>query len=225
MESQWDTEENQGEDDTKNYTGRISLPNLQLDPSSRAFLENEIQSEFDNDDEHDGQTDVFLRRLERGFASTITQDIEAMKKRRLEGGDFGHTGETLPNNGRLSLRPNKRGSFSRFDPNHTYDLSDITIAIRQRTLQNQQEPIAPEVPRSSIEQGRRVSRSSYTTDAHHKNRSSVRQSIQSSSSSSSLTRPRAFRVFHDESDNLDVDGVPMLEDEAPPACLHHDEPF
>ncbi|KAF9355685.1 hypothetical protein BGX34_010312 [Mortierella sp. NVP85] len=222
MESQWDTDENQDEDDTRNYTGRISLPNLQLDPSSRAFLENEIQSEFDNDDEHDGQTDVFLRRLERGFASTITQDIEAMKKRRLEEGDFGHTGETLPNNVRLSLRSNKRGSFSRFDPNHTYDLSDITIAIRQRTLQNQQELTAPEVPRSSIEQGRRVSRSSYATDTH---RSSVRQSIQPSSSSASSTRPRAFKVFHDESDNLDVDGVPMLEDEAPPACLHHDEPF
>lgn len=221
LESQGSIEEGQSEDDTRSrtYSDRHSFPSLQLDPSSRAFLENEIQGEFDDiDDEQDGQTDVFLRRLERGYASTITQDIEAMKRRRLEEGRFEHLGQSVSSNGRLSLRSNKRSS-SRFDPNHTRDLSDITIAIRQR-----QEPVGAEVSRSGNGQGRHSGGGSYTTEPEPHNRSDslVRLSIESSTSS---TRPRAPRALHDEPDQLDVENVPMLEDEAPPAYLDHDEPL
>ncbi|KAG0001839.1 hypothetical protein BGZ65_003138 [Modicella reniformis] len=218
----WAWEDNQDDEDTRNFSEHISLPNLQLHPSSRAFLRNEIQSGFDDDDddddEQDGRTDVFLQDLEHSFASTITQDIEAMKKRGLEECLNENLGQTVSSASRLSLRSNKRRS-SRFDSNQTHDLSDITIAIRQRVQQMQQDPTIVEEPISDIGQGR-LSRSSLTTEPRHDDYNLIRQSMKSSSST---PRPRAFRAFHDEPDNLDVENVPMLEDEAPPAYLDHDE--
>ncbi|KAF8985193.1 hypothetical protein BGZ46_005556 [Entomortierella lignicola] len=223
IDSQWSNEDNKGVDENEldRFTMAYSIPTIPWDlpPSSREFLENEIQNEYDDDDyqDLDGRTDSFVRRLEQGFASTITQDIEALKRRRDEEGES-----------RLSFKSNKRNS-SRFDASRRQ--SDITMAIQQRFQQIQQHGQGTQGAagkRSSIPYSRsslgRSHRGSDDFIAERPVENNTPDHSQESERNGSQTRP--FQVFRGDLGSLDSDlNVPMLSDEPPPPFLDHEEAF
>ncbi|KAF9171514.1 hypothetical protein BGX21_007830 [Mortierella sp. AD011] len=226
IDSLWSNDDNKdvNEDELDRFTMAYSIPSAPwvLPLSSQEFLENEIQNESEDEDDRDieGRTEKFIRRLEQGFASTITQDIEALKRRHAQ------EDET-----RLSFRSNKRSS-SRFDASRRQ--SDITMAIQQRFQQTQQHgqgsegavgsdttgkrPSIP-YPRSSLGQSR-LSGGRLVDERRTEN------DLKDCSRGKDINEPRTrpFQVFRDGVGNLDSElNVPMLEDEAPPPFLDHEE--
>src|SRR5690554_6401059 len=84
MDSQWSTEDSHdvGLNELDNFTMAYSIQTASsnLSPGTQAYLENDIQDEFGDDDDSEpeggGQAQEFVKRLEQGFGSTITQDID-----------------------------------------------------------------------------------------------------------------------------------------------------
>ncbi|KAF9352988.1 hypothetical protein BGX26_009236 [Mortierella sp. AD094] len=226
IDSLWSNDDNKdvNEDELDRFTMAYSIPSVPWDLplSSREFLENEIQNEYEDDDDRDtdGGTERFVRRLEQGFASTITQDIEALKRR--------HAPE---DESRLSFRSNKRSS-SRFDASRRQ--SDITMAIQQRFQQIQQHGQGIEGAVGLNVTGKRSS-IPYSRSSLGENRISggrlvderrtdnvVKNHSRGKDINESQMRP--FQVFRDGVASLDSElNVPMLEDEAPPPFLDHEE--
>jgi hypothetical protein len=234
MDSQWSAEDTQdvGWNELDNFTMAYSIPNLPLTlpPLSREYLESEIVNEFEDDDDQEGRTEGFVRRLETGHSSTITQDIAALKRRRAEEMTLGDITQSSQGN-RLSFREGNRLS-SRFDPFRTQE-SDITIAIRQRTQQLQQgksEGMEGKENRGTTAYGYlrpslgRASFGSLSSVQRPYGSEGRGQSSVESSGQDELESP--FMVFKDGAGNLDTGmAVPMLEDEAPPAFMDKDEPI
>ncbi|KAF9110660.1 hypothetical protein BGX27_006033 [Mortierella sp. AM989] len=224
IDSQWSNEDNKDVDvdELDRFTMAYSIPSIPWDLplSSREFLENEVQNEYDDDDDADGGTEGFVRKLEQGFASTITQDIEALKKRR-----------AAEDESRLSLRSNKRSS-SRFDSSRRQ--SDITIAIQQRFQQIRQhgqgQSAVDEDKRrrsSSVPYPRTSLGQSHLGSSGLVGEQQVENKISDHSQDSNVTaqpQMRPFQVFRDDVGSLDSElNVPMLEDEAPPPFLDNEE--
>ncbi|KAG0366413.1 Mad3/BUB1 homology region 1-domain-containing protein [Gamsiella multidivaricata] len=256
IDSEWSTEGSQSEYEGDFVNSVKSFPildiPLEMPASTRAYLEDDVydESEEDDDDGRKGQTDIFLKKLERGYESTITRDIEALKRKRAEEMGADITAQLGRGGNRLSLRANKRTS-SRFDPNGTQDYSNITMVIRHRSQQMQQLPHQNQQAHHDLDRLDSTNKGHTPGGYQAKSISSVgRLSSGSTSgirSSSGITiaqgqksrhmihaggpavssrdRPRAFEVFRDEATTLDVDSVPMLEDEAPPPYLDHEEPL
>ncbi|KAF9940866.1 hypothetical protein BGZ67_006528 [Mortierella alpina] len=97
--STWSTEESQEVDhnDLDNHTMAYSIPTQPpavISPSRREYLESTMQDDDDDDDDDDyhgfsderngsgGRTEEFFKRLEHDFPSTITQNIEKLKRER-----------------------------------------------------------------------------------------------------------------------------------------------
>ncbi|KAF9963875.1 hypothetical protein BGZ70_007140 [Mortierella alpina] len=105
--STWSTEESQEVDhnDLDNHTMAYSIPAqppAAISPSRREYLESTMQDDDDDDDDDDdyhgfsderngpgGRTEEFFKRLEHDFPSTITQDIEKLKREREARASFG----------------------------------------------------------------------------------------------------------------------------------------
>ncbi|KAI1316801.1 hypothetical protein EDD11_009467 [Mortierella claussenii] len=224
MDSQWSTEDSHDVDDDElnKFTMAYSIPTTSwpLSPSSREFLENEIQNEYEDDDDDDqdteGRTEGLVKRLEQGFESTITQDIEALKRKRAE----------EEGSNRLSFGKNKRNSY-RFDSSRRQ--SDITMAIQQRAQKMlQQQQRQQETSESTVTNSRsilgpsRLSSGSYTSRRHNE-----QETIDHPANPPSIrSQTRPFQIFQDDAEYLDSElNVPMLEDEAPPPFLNHEEPL
>lgn len=133
--STWSTEESQEVDhnDLDNHTMAYSIPTQPpavISPSRREYLESTMQEDDDDDDDEDyhgfsdernrpgGRTEEFFRKLEHGFPSTITQDIEKLKREREARASFGgrSDGNTSADHSegssRKSFRPSSRGSWA-----------------------------------------------------------------------------------------------------------------
>ncbi|KAF9126522.1 hypothetical protein BGW39_006569 [Mortierella sp. 14UC] len=229
MDSQWSVEDTQdvGRNELDNFTMAYSIPSLPLalPPFPHGFLDYDVVNEFEDDDDRDGRTELFVRRLENGFSSTITQDIAALKRLHAEESTLGDTTQSSQGN-RLSLLGGKWNS-SRFDPFKTQE-SDITIAIRQMTQKQQQQQqqhdvegdggtqnghLRPSLDRTSIGSFSSAQRRYGNGEESHP---SVRHADQEYEES-------PFTMFKEGTGNTDA--VPMLEDEPPPAHLDKDEPY
>ncbi|KAF9432380.1 hypothetical protein BGZ76_010890 [Entomortierella beljakovae] len=118
--SQWSNDDNKDveEHEIDRFTMAYSIPSLEYQTTSHEYLDNEVQDEYDDDDDdqyEDGRTEGFVSKLEKGYPSTITQDIEALKRK--------HAAENEST--RTSFGSNKRNS-SKFDPNRRR--SDVTTS-------------------------------------------------------------------------------------------------
>ncbi|KAF9106674.1 hypothetical protein BGX29_008823 [Mortierella sp. GBA35] len=233
MDSQWSAEDSQdvGEDELDNFTMAYSIPSLPLNlPTfSREFLDSDAANEFeDDDDDQEGRTEGFIRSLENGYSSTITQDIAALKRRRAEEMALADNTQSSQRN-RLSLRESMRLS-SRFDPFKTQE-SDITIDIRQRTQQLQQEQqrsvegIRDFLGSSTYGYSRSsLGRASIGSSALTRSRFGSEEPSRTAVERTSQGQESSPTVFKDGAGSLDIGmTVPMLEDEAPPALLDEDE--
>ncbi|KAF9916035.1 hypothetical protein BX616_004766 [Lobosporangium transversale] len=218
MDSQWSAEDSQGveEDELEKFTMAYSIPNIpwEFTTPSYEILENEIQDGYDEDDDQArDKTEDFLRKLEQGFPSTITQDIEALKRKRAEEGE----------SNRLSFLPNKRSPF-RSDPSRRQ--SDITMVIEQKVRQMQQHQ-HHQMEEQVEDTWRYVSEeASYVEDSESMGmRSHSLQDTENASSiGNDIPSTRTLQVFCDDTGNLDSDlNIPMLEDEAPPPFLDHED--
>ncbi|KAF9946959.1 hypothetical protein BGZ72_010998 [Mortierella alpina] len=104
--STWSTEESQEVDhnDFDNHTMAYSIPSqppAMISPSRREYLESTMQDDDEDEDDDDyhgfgderngrgGRTEEFFKRLEHDFPSTITQDIEKLKREREARASFG----------------------------------------------------------------------------------------------------------------------------------------
>ncbi|KAG0329982.1 hypothetical protein BGZ99_009426 [Dissophora globulifera] len=233
--SEWSSDGSlDGDQDHDDSNRRIfSLP-VELPASSREYLENEIKNEYEDDDEGDtsGRTENFMKRLERGDASTITQDIEALKRKRAAEADLEGVGRSDQANSRLSFREGRR-RLSRLDSNQTQDYSDITIAIRERSQQQHQQQqryhlggteSAGSQRSLSIERSRSSFGGSGSNSVNNSMNHASAVFTQAGHMTASTSRPRAFQVFRDDAENMELAiHVPMLEDEAPPAFLDHND--
>ncbi|KAG0212409.1 hypothetical protein BGX28_006378 [Mortierella sp. GBA30] len=149
--SQWSTEDSQDVDhnDLDNHTMAYSIPTLPpapLSPSRAEYLENAMQDDDDDYDYHgrrsesEGRTEEFVKRMEQGFPSTITQNIEEMRRQREARASFGGGGSNHTQSGdRLSFRRSSRGSWKLESLRNAREYSDITLAIqKQKRAQEQQ---------------------------------------------------------------------------------------
>ncbi|CAO3572973.1 unnamed protein product [Mortierella alpina] len=137
--STWSTEESQEVDhnDLDNHTMAYSIPTQPpavISPSRREYLESTMQDDDDDDDDDDyhgfsderngpgGRTEEFFKRLEHDFPSTITQDIEKLKREREARSSFGGRshGNLSADHGqgsnRRSFRSSSRGSWASDPP-------------------------------------------------------------------------------------------------------------
>ncbi|KAG0262255.1 hypothetical protein BG011_000161 [Mortierella polycephala] len=205
---------------------------------TQAYLENDIQDEFGDDDDSEpeggGQTEEFVKRLEQGFGSTITQDIDVLRRKRDARASFGDANQ----NNRLSLR---KRSLGRFDPNRTMEESDITIAIRQKAKEQQHlehhdqyEEDADATgfgyghygSRSSLDPSRLSTGSRISAEGFHRDE----DEDSSMKSTERQVRPASpgkdVNVSRENVETMDADmNIPMLEDEAPPSQLDRFESY
>ncbi|KAF9189432.1 hypothetical protein BGZ51_009608 [Haplosporangium sp. Z 767] len=242
MDSQWSTEDSQdvGLDELDNFTMAYSIQTASsnLSPGTRAYLENDIQDEFGDDDDSEpesgGRTEEFVKRLEQGFGSTITQDIDALRRKRDARASFGDASQSH----RLSLR---KRSLGRFDPNRTMEESDITIAIRQKAKEQQHlehhDQHEQDVDATGFSYGHYGSRSSLgssrlstgsriSAEGFHRNVDED-SSMRSAERQAKLAPPgKDVNIFREDVETMDADmNIPMLEDEAPPSQLDRFEPY
>jgi hypothetical protein len=230
MDSQWNAEDTQdvSRSELDNFTMAYSIPSLPLalSPLHHELLDHDIVNEFEDDDDQDGRTEQFIRKLENGFSSTITQDIAALKRLHAEESTLGG-GTTRTNQGnRLSLLGGKWNS-SRFDPHETLE-SDITIAIREMAQQKQQQQQQQQQHEIKGDIGTRK----ITNYGHPKlnlDRTSIGSCGNKNENHASVWHvdqeyeESPLTMFKECTGNADT--VPLLEDEPPPAYLDKDEPI
>ncbi|KAF9584079.1 hypothetical protein BGW38_007648 [Lunasporangiospora selenospora] len=145
VESQWSTDDSQGvgQDELDNFTMAYAIPvPLPILPvSSRRYLEDDVQDHSDQDEDEDGSRG-YSAEMERGWGSSITQDIEELRRKRaaelIDKPMENETDKDRRESIGQALQQRKR-RLSWLDPGRTDEYSDMTLKIRQQKQAQQQQ--------------------------------------------------------------------------------------
>ncbi|KAF9929597.1 hypothetical protein FBU30_001438 [Linnemannia zychae] len=243
IDSEWSAEDTRdvGQNELDNFTMAYSIPALPL--FSREHLDRDVTSEFEDDDDQDDRTGSFIKKLENGYASTITQDIAELKRRYAEESAISNNSHSSQGR-QLSLHDLKgKRISSTFAPFETTE-SDITITIRkwaqQKEEQHQlrQQELEHQQHRQNMKnddnnQGTnafRYMRSSFGRVSTGKSSWDQRRNGKDSSNYNAIERSSQdddespLSIFKDSARGVSGGkSVPMLDDETPPVHLHKED--